>query len=67
MKLSDKERQVLFNLFSKKSKFAWKEYKDYFKDSRTKQQLHNIFRKLESLNLISSEVYGNGLKRYYHV
>ncbi len=64
--LSEGEQQALFNLFTKRKQFAWKEYQEYFKDTRTKQQIHNILRKLEELKLIKSETYKNGLKRYYY-
>ncbi len=63
--LSEQEQQVLFNLFSKPKQFGWNEYKDYFKDKRTKQQIHNVLRKLENLELIKSDTYKNNLKRYY--
>ncbi len=65
-KLNEPEKQALFNLFTKTNEFGWKEYKEYFKDPRGKQQIHNILSSLEKQGLIKSRTYSNNMKRYYY-
>ncbi len=64
--LNESEKQALFNLFTRKNEFGWKEYKEYFKDPRAKQQIHNILSSLEKKGLVKSKTYSNNLKRYYY-
>ncbi len=64
IRLSEKQQQTLFNLYSVKSKFSWKEYKEYFKDNRTKQQIHNDFKELLKNDFIEYEEFKNNLRRY---
>lgn len=64
--LNDAEQQALFNLFSRREKFAWNEYSAQFGDTRSKSQLHLILSNLEKKGLIKSTTYSNNLKRYYY-
>lgn len=63
--LNNGEQIVLYNMCSINEMMSWSEYKEYFNDKRTKQQINNIFRKLEMNDLIKSKIFNNNLKRYY--
>lgn len=59
-------KQALFNLYTRRAKFAIKEYKNYFHDSRSTRQIQNILSNLEKSGLVKTVTSTSGLKRYFY-
>lgn len=64
--LNEQGKQALFNLFTRRAKFAVKDYKKFFNDSRTTRQIQNILSNLEEKGLVKTITNSTGLKRYYY-